>query len=111
MLFVLGKKMNGICLEDIFVEAGLITPGSLQRVISGKNYSRARACHKTMLEALEKLLLIEFVISKNRAKLLKSQGQETIMTDLLELPCKTTIEAVQEDTEIMFLVKDYTKCS
>ena len=106
---MLGKKINGTGLEDVFVEAGLITPGSLQGVISGKNYSRAMACHKTMLEALERLLLIEFVISKNRAKLLESESQETIMTDLLELPSKTTIEAVQEDTEMTSLVKDYAE--
>ena len=108
-LKMLGKKVNGTGLEDIFVEAGLITTGSLQGVISGKNYSRAMACHKTMLEALERVLLVEFVISKNRAKLLESQSQETIMTDLLELPSKTTIEAVQEDTEMMSLVKEYAE--
>ena len=62
---MLVKKMKNTGLDDIFVEAGVITPGSLQGVISGKNYSRAMACHKTMLQALERLLLIEHVISIN----------------------------------------------
>ena len=35
-LKMLSKKLNGTGLEDIFVEAGLITPGSLQGVISGE---------------------------------------------------------------------------
>ena len=108
-LKMLGKKMNGTGLDDIFVEAGLITPGSLQGVISGKNYSRAMACHKTMLEALERLLLTEYVISKDRAKLLESQSQETIMTYLLELPSGATMEAAKEDDEMLSLVKDYNE--
>ena len=108
-LKMLGKKMKGTGLDDIFVEAGLITPGSLQGVISGKNYSRAMTCHKTMLEALERLLLIEYVISKNRTKLLESQNQETIMTDLLELPSGATIETAKTDDEISSLVKYYNK--
>ena len=36
---MLGKKMNCTGLDDIFVEAGLITSGSLHGVMSGKNYS------------------------------------------------------------------------
>ena len=92
--------MKGTGLDDIFVEAGLITPGSLQGIICGKNYSRAMTCHKTMLKALERLLLIEYVISKNRTKLLESQIQETIMTDLLELPSGATIETAKTDDEI-----------
>ena len=108
-LKMLGKKMNGTGLDDIFVEAGLITQGSLQGVISGKNYSRAMACHKTVLEALERLLLTEYVISKNRAKLFESQSQETIMTDLLELPSGATMEAAKEDDEMLSLVKDYNE--
>ena len=48
--------MKGNGLDDIFVEAELISPGSLQGVITRKNYSRAMACHKAMLQALERLL-------------------------------------------------------
>ena len=101
--------MNGTGLDDIFVETGLITPGSVQGVISGKNYSRAVTCHKTMLEALERLLLIKYVRSKNKVKLLESQIQETIMTDLLEFPSGATIEAAKADDEISSLVRDYNK--
>ena len=54
-------------------------------------------------------LLTEYVISKNRAKLLESQSQETIMTDLLELPSGATMEAAKEDDEILFLVNDYNE--
>ena len=72
-LKILSKEINGTGLDDIFVEGGLITHGSVQCVISGKNYSQAMTCHKTMLEALERLLLIEYVRSKSRINLLESQ--------------------------------------
>ena len=54
---MLGKKMNGSGLDDILVEAGLVSCGSLHRVLSGKDYSRAMVCHKALLEALERILL------------------------------------------------------
>ena len=58
-LKMLGKKMNGSGLDDIFIEAGLITSGSVQGVMNGKNYSRSMVCHKTMLEAFEHLLMTD----------------------------------------------------
>ena len=62
-----------------------------------------------MLGALERLLLNEYVISKKRTKLLESQIQETIMTDLLELPSGSTIETAKTDDETSSLVKDYNE--
>lgn len=56
-LRMLGKKMSGSGLDDIFIEGGLLTSGSMQGVMNGKNYSRSMVCHKTMLEALERLLI------------------------------------------------------
>ena len=38
--------MNGTGLDDIFVQAGLITPGSFHGVISGTNYSQAMVSKK-----------------------------------------------------------------
>ena len=90
--------------SSIFLEAGLITPGSLHGVISGKNYSRAMVCHKTMLKPLDRLLMIEFVRSKKRVKLLEYQIGETIMTDLQEFVSGATMEAAKTDAEFSSLV-------
>ncbi|MEW8548338.1 MAG: hypothetical protein AB2693_32950, partial [Candidatus Thiodiazotropha sp.] len=103
-LKMLGKKMNGTGLDDIFIEAGLITTGSLQGVLSGKNYSRSMLCHKTMLEALERLLTMEFLISTNRTKLLDTDLQKSILGDLLEMPSQTTMDATKEESSVMSLV-------
>ena len=60
---MIGKKMNGSGFSDVLLEAGLISSGSLQGVLSGKHYTRAMHCHKVMLESLERLLL-EMFLSK-----------------------------------------------
>ena len=54
--------------------------------------------HKIILEALERLLLIEYLISKK---------QETTASDLLELPSGAIMEAAKEEGEISFLIQDY----
>lgn len=58
---MIGKKMVGSGLEDVLLEAGLISGGSLSGVLSGKHYSRALHCHKVLLEALERLLIDEYL--------------------------------------------------
>ena len=85
-LKMLGEKMQGTGLGDILIEAGLITSGSLQGVLAGKQYSRAMTCHKAMLEALERFLLAEFLVTTNRSSLLDrlEDEQSDLMQELLE---------------------------
>ena len=44
---MLGKKWMEVDFSEILLEAGLVTPGSLSGVISGKNYSRSLNCQST----------------------------------------------------------------
>ncbi|KAL8594141.1 hypothetical protein ACOMHN_047881 [Nucella lapillus] len=60
-LKVIGKKMEGSGLSDIMQEAGLITSGSVNGVISGKSYDRSMHCHKVILECLERLILRKYL--------------------------------------------------
>ena len=46
--------MEGSGLEDILLEAGLMSCGSMKDVITGKNCDRSLHCHKTMVECLVK---------------------------------------------------------
>ena len=57
---MLAKKMKGSGFSDILIESGLMTSGSMVSVLSGKGYSRAMNCHKSLLEGLEPLLMIKF---------------------------------------------------
>ena len=41
----IGKKIAGFSLSEVFVEAGLVGPGSLSGVMLGKNYDAALYCH------------------------------------------------------------------
>ena len=61
---VIGKKMKGCGFSDVLLEAELAKSGTVHGVMSGKNYSRAIVCHKTMLEALERLLFSVFLETK-----------------------------------------------
>jgi hypothetical protein len=57
------KKIEGIGLSDILLEASLIGSGSVTGAMTGKHYSRAMHFHKILLEALERLLFEEFCFS------------------------------------------------
>ena len=58
---MIGKKMTGSGLSDILMEARLISSGSINGVLSGKNYNRATKWHKVMYESLHRLLIKEFL--------------------------------------------------
>ena len=51
-LKMIGKKMNESELADVLLEAGIISVGFINCVISGKNYRRAINCHKVMPKSL-----------------------------------------------------------
>ena len=96
-LKMIGKKMSGSGLDDILIEADLITSGSLKGVMSGKHFERSMHCHKVMFECLERLLLEQFMIVREGSdwystlteellqkldKLLKFSSPEIIETSL-----------------------------
>ena len=59
-LGALGKLLHGSGFEEIVTEERLCAHGSMDRVMSGKNYNRAMRVHVTVLEALERLLFAKF---------------------------------------------------
>jgi len=54
--------MEATGLTDILMEARLVGSGTIGRIMSGKN-SRATACHKAVLDALQRLLVEAFLES------------------------------------------------
>ena len=60
-LKMIGKKMNESGLADVLLEEAVISVGSMNGVMSGKNYSRAINCHKVMGKSLERLLLDRYL--------------------------------------------------
>ena len=64
--------MEATGLPDILMEAGLVGSGTIGEIMSGKNYCRAMACHKTVLEALEHLIVEAFLESRNETSVFES---------------------------------------
>ena len=75
--------MNGTGFSDLFIEAGLLRLGSLNGVLSGKNYSRAINCHKTVVEAFERLILDDFFDKNIDTPSQESMG-EALGSDLVQ---------------------------
>ena len=57
----LGCLISGSGFEDIVHQAGLCSPGSLNRVISGSHYNRCWAVHASFAEASARLLFQIFL--------------------------------------------------
>ena len=60
-LKMVGKEMAGSGFSDILLEAGLISPDSIEGVLKGKHYEKAMNCHNVMMECLEQLLMEKFL--------------------------------------------------
>lgn len=84
-LKMVGKKMEGSGFSEILLESGLMSSGSLQGVVSGKNYSRAMYCHKAMAEGLERMLFRKFQDIKGEDRILQQSLQEESMTKVMSL--------------------------
>jgi len=108
---MIGKKMQGTGLGDIFLEAGLITSGSLHSVLAGTQYAQAMTCHKTMLEALERLFLLEFLVTSNRSSLLDNleNAHKDVFGGLLETPSATTLAATCANNALSSLMREYSE--
>jgi hypothetical protein len=61
----LGKSVRCSGFEDILIESGICASGSIEQVLSGKNYNRALRVHKRVTEALERILLQAFEKSEH----------------------------------------------
>ena len=59
-LVVIGKMMAGTRFEDIVIEAGVCSSGSIDQMLRVKQYNRSRRVHKLMYESLERFLLDAF---------------------------------------------------
>lgn len=87
----LGKYMKGSGFEEVIIESAVCASGSIERVMNGKHYNRARYVIRTSLEALERLLLASFQKEEDQVI---SEGQMRLMSNLPKTP---NVSAVKED--------------
>ena len=60
-LNMIGHKMSGSGYSEILLESALVTSGCLRGVLTGKAYAKAMYCLKATSEAMERLLLQQFI--------------------------------------------------
>ena len=73
-LSIIGKRFQGAGLDDLLVESGVVSNGSIAGVMAGKHYNRAVYAHKITYEALLRALGVEF--EENILSLLPKQEQD-----------------------------------
>lgn len=60
----MGKALEGSGFEEIILESGICSSGSLNGVMTGKHYNRAMIVHKVFLEAMDRLLIRQLLTKK-----------------------------------------------
>ena len=58
---ITGKMCLGSGYAEILIEANLVTGGCLPSVLKGKAYAKGLFCVKTVVEAMERLLMEKFL--------------------------------------------------
>ena len=106
---MVGKKMAASGLEDILLEAGLISCGSIKGVMPGKNYGRSVHCHKILLECIERLLFEQFMLSRNEDSVCSSltAASKALLQQLLECPCKKYLISALNNEEIVAYLMEF----
>ena len=99
-----GHKMKGSGYAEILIEAGLVTSGTLQGVLSGKKYAKALFSLKTMTEAFERLLFETFVEEKN----IDMDNPEALI-NLVENCTRENLDSTLKDESVMKLLEQYAE--
>lgn len=108
-LKMIGKKMECSGLSDVLLEAGLISPGSLTGVLSGKSYARAIHCHKVMVESLERLLLEQFKEKTEVFFINIPQASKDLLNELMKSPSKENETVVLADLHLVSYIERFLK--
>ena len=108
---MIGKKMACTGLGDVFVEAGLVSGGSLAGVTTGKHYERALHCHTIILKSLESLLIEAHFKNLGTDDLFGSLSGESFnkLHDRIQSLRPDAVDAVAVDPAMNRIVEQYTK--
>ena len=103
---ILGQLVSGSGFEDIILQAGLCSAGSLNGVVAGSHYNRCWTVHNNLTEALERLLFERFLSTVDNLRDLVDK-----ISDRLDLNYQSFEEHFQdalEDEGIGELLKAYS---
>lgn len=108
-LKMVGKKMAGSGLADVFLEAGLIGTGSIQGVLTGRHYEKAMHCHKVVLESLERLLIQSFLVKEETETFFDglTEASNAKLKQLTEIPSRDVLSQCLNDLDIVACVNKF----
>lgn len=92
----IGKYMKGSGLEEVVVQSAVCASGSIDKVMNGKHYNRARYVIRISLEALERMLLASFQDEKG---LVIDEEEMKLMSNLAKTPSKENISIVKSNSK------------
>ena len=87
-------KMKGSGYAEILYEAQLVKSGSMKGVLSGKAYAKALFCLKAVCEALERLLIEQFMEEEN----IRIDSDPATPMDMIHAIEQEHLQAVIDDT-------------
>ncbi|XP_060552961.1 uncharacterized protein LOC132714190 [Ruditapes philippinarum] len=95
------NKCAGSGYGEILIEAGLVTSGCIQNVLSGKAYAKALFCLKTVTEAMERLLFERF------AENMESELNPTLLMKLVSILSRDTLNSLLDDQSVTDFIDQY----
>ena len=98
---ITGHKCRGSGYTEILFEAKLATSGCLKSVLSGKAYSKALFCLKTVCEALERLLLEQFIEEEN------VQIKPEALLDMIKTCEREKLDLTLKDPTTLIIIRQY----
>ena len=100
----MGKHMKGSGLEEVLVESSVCASGSIEKVMSGKHYNRARIVIRTVAETLERLLWTTY-LTELQIQILPETQQ--LLMDLANNPRAANLEAVSQNDQCRNVIDQY----
>ena len=100
------KLMKASGFEEVLVESAVCASGSIDKVMSGRHYNRARHVIRTSLEALERLLLASF--QESEGQVIGDEEMKLIST-LAETPKTENVTVVKQNPKLKEWMQKYDK--
>ena len=78
LLGIIGTRFGKAGLKELAVQSEVVAEGSIDKVLTGKNYNRAVRLHKIIYEAVMRLLVdtFEFSLTENSVNMLSDEKKE-----------------------------------
>ena len=92
----IGKYMKRSGFEEVVVQSAVYASGSIEKVMNGKHYNRARYVIRISVEALERMLLASF---QDEDGLVIGEEEMKLMSSLAKTPTRENVSIVKSNPQ------------